>query len=25
VKKAGTGLCIMAPLFAVFIYCKMHA
>ncbi|MDR1715941.1 MAG: hypothetical protein ACK5KN_11810 [Dysgonomonas sp.] len=25
VKKAGIGLCIMAPLFAFFIYYKIHA
>lgn len=24
VKKAGIGLCIMAPLFAFFIYYKMN-
>jgi hypothetical protein len=25
VKKTGIGLCIMAPLFALFIYYKIHA
>ncbi len=25
VKKAGIGLCIIAPLFALFIYYKMNA
>ncbi len=25
VKKSGIGLCVLAPLFALFVYFKMHA